>query len=91
VPAGVYLFLLLFLHMVQPVSLMQEKLATAIASDRADLVSFSSMLDKLVIASKSRMAFVTFGLFSAEEAHGKNIAIAGYKAVLYKKKGVSRL
>jgi hypothetical protein len=69
VPAGVYLFLLLFLHVVEPVLFMQELFAAHVAPYGAYFVRLLGVLYELVVAPEPRVAFVALGLLAVEEAH----------------------
>jgi len=69
VPSGVHLSFLLFLHVVQPVLLVQEQLTAVAAFDRVNPVCLSGMMYKLIVTAKFCVAFVALGLLPVEEVH----------------------
>lgn len=70
VPAGVKLFLLLFLHVVQPLLLVQKLLAAHVAPYGAHLVRLFGVLYKLVIVPEPCVAFLALGFLTVEKTHG---------------------
>jgi hypothetical protein len=81
VPAGVYLFLLLFPLVVQSVFLVDKLLAAVPAHDYVALVGVFNVIDKLVVTAKLCMAVVALVLFAMQKAnHGENKDKDGYKA-----------
>ncbi|MCI0562197.1 MAG: hypothetical protein MN733_27240 [Nitrososphaera sp.] len=86
VPAGINLLLVLFSHVVQPVLLVQELLATIAALDNASFMSILGVLDKLVVAPESSVAILAFCPFPVQQAHGMVILKGGYKLLDKKKR-----
>ncbi len=67
--SGIYLLLVLFSCVVQPVLLVEELLAARAALENMPLVGILCVLYKLVIAPKFSMAVFAFSFLVVQEAH----------------------